>query len=160
MRFCFLLQSECPDFDSCIQIDIDEKKPATICKIDHSQFPQILQMTYFCGAAKVCMDGGNSIVLQRAKFNVENYYSLVGMANDLRRSFELLEVLLPAFFSGANSIFKEELRFNTNSHPPIKNTTMKALLNIPAIQGELEFYSFTQQKFEQLYKKFVMSSPS
>ena len=82
------------------------------------------------------------------------------MANDLRRSFELLEILLPAFFSGAKSIFKEELQFNTSSHPPIKNTTMKALLNIPAIQGELEFYSFTQQKFEQLYKKFVMSSTS
>ena len=73
------------------------------------------------------------------------------MANDLRRSFELLEILLPAFFSGAKSIFKEELRFNTNSHLPIKNATMKALLNIPANQGELDFYSFTQKKFEQLF---------
>ena len=107
LNFFCLLQSECPDFDSCIQIDIDEKKPATICKIDHSQFPQILQMTYFCGAAKVCMDGGNSIVLQRAKFNVENYYSLVGMANDLRRSFELLEILLPAFFLVLNPYLKK-----------------------------------------------------
>ena len=41
------------------------------------------------------------------------------MANDLKRSFELLEALLPAFFNGFKEIFEEDLEFNTNSHPPI-----------------------------------------
>ena len=48
----------------------------------------------------MCKNTGNYEVLQRAKYNVEAYYTLVGMANDLKRSFELLEVLLPAFFKG------------------------------------------------------------
>ena len=60
----------------------------------------ILQLTYFCGSAPICKFGGNFDVLQRAKYNVEAYYSLVGLTNDLKRSFELLEVFLPAFFSG------------------------------------------------------------
>ena len=57
-------------------------------------------MTYYCGSAPICKNTGNYDVLQRAKYNVEAYYTLVGMANDLKRSFELLEVLLPAFFKG------------------------------------------------------------
>ena len=77
------------------------------------------------------------------------------MAQDLKRSFELLEVLLPAFFSGVKSIFKEDLKFNKNMHPPIKNDTLKALMKIPAIQGELEFYHFAEQRFEKQYRKFL-----
>ena len=92
------------------------------------------------------------------KFNVEAYYSLVGMANDLKRSFELLEALLPAFFTGFKDIFEEDLEFNTNSHPPIKNTTIEAMKRIPNIQGEFEFYNFAKQRFEKMYAKFVGSS--
>ena len=55
---------------------------------------------------------GNFDVIQRAKYNVEAYFSLVGMSYDLKRSFELLEVLLSAYFSNAKSIFREDLRFN------------------------------------------------
>ena len=32
---------------------------------------------------------------------------------------------------------------------PVKNTTLEAIKKIPAIQGELEFYDFLQQRFEQ-----------
>ena len=76
------------------------------------------------------------------------------MANDLKRSFELLEVLLPSYFKGTKSIFQEEMYVNKNSHPPIKNATMEALMKIPSIQAELEFFQFVHQRFEQLYQKF------
>ena len=71
--------------------------PPILCHFENSE---ILQMTYYCGSAPICKNTGNYDVLQRAKYNVEAYYTLVGMANDLKRSFELLEVLLPAFFKG------------------------------------------------------------
>ena len=84
--------------------------------------------------------------MQRAKFNVEAYYSLVGISDDLKRSFELLEVLLPQFFSGAPLIFHGDLELsNGNKHVAIKNNTMKFLMNIPAVQGELDFYNFLRQ---------------
>ena len=98
---------------------------------------------------------GNFDVIQRAKYNVEAYFSLVGMSYDLKRSFELLEVLLPAYFSNAKSIFCEDLKFNKNNYKLVKNTTLEAMKKIPAIQGELEFYDFLQQRFEQQYEEFI-----
>ena len=88
---------------------------------------------------------------------MEAYYTLVGLSQDLKRSFELLEVLLPAFFSGSAAVFQEDLKFNgNNSHSkPVKNETFDGLMETPSIQGELEFYSFLKQRFEQQYEKFI-----
>ena len=128
------------------------KKIPTICNFPHSN---ILQLTYFCGSAPICKDGRNFDTLQRAKFNVEAYYSVVGMSHDLKRSFELLEILLPAFFSNAKSVYHEEIRLNKNVYVPIKNATLDALMKIPAIQMELDFYSFLHQRFELQYEQFM-----
>ena len=51
-------------------------------------------------------------------------------------------------------------KFNTenedhNSHSTVKNETYDVLMEIPAIQGELEFYSFLKQRFEQQYETFI-----
>ena len=105
--------------------------------------------------APICKEGGNFDTIQRAKFNVEAYYSVVGMSHDLKRSFELLEILLPAFFSNAKSVYHEEIQLNKNVYAPIKNATLDALMNIPAIQMELDFYSFLHQRFELQYEKFI-----
>ena len=89
---------------------------------------------------------------------MEAYYTLVGLSQDLKRSFELLEVLLPAFFRGSAAVFQEDLKFNgnnNNSHSTVKNETYDVLMEIPAIQGELEFYSFLKQRFEQQYENFI-----
>ena len=129
------------------------KKIPTICNFPHST---ILQLTYFCGSAPICKDGRNFDTLQRAKFNVEAYYSVVGMSHDLKRSFELFEVFLPAFFSNVKSVYQEEIRFNkSNEYAPMKNTTLDTLRKIPAIQMELDFYSFLHQRFELQYEQFI-----
>jgi hypothetical protein len=87
---------------------------------------------------------------------VEAYYTLVGLSQDLKRSFELLEVLLPAFFNGSAAVFQEDLKFNgNNSHYSVKNETFDVLMETQAIKGELEFYSFLKQRFEQQYEKFI-----
>ena len=107
------------------------------------------------GSAPICKDGRNFDTIQRAKFNVEAYYSVVGMSHDLKRSFELLEILLPTFFSNSKSVYHEEIRFNQNVYAPIKNATLDALMKIPAIQMELDFYSFLRQRFELQYEHFI-----
>ena len=77
------------------------------------------------------------------------------MSDDLKRSFELLEVLLPDFFTGAGSIFKQNIKLNENSHATMKNTTVDILMKIPAIQAELDFYNFVRQRFELQYETFI-----
>ena len=76
------------------------------------------------------------------------------MSHDLKRSFELFEVFLPAFFSNAKSVYQEEIRFNKNAYTAMKNSTLDTLMKIPAIQMELDFYSFLHQRFELQYEQF------
>lgn len=113
---------------------------------------QLYQLTYFCGSADRCQLAGNFEALQRAKYNVEAYYSVVGLAYDLKRTLKVLEAYLPLFFHGALEHFDEDLRLNVNSHPDITEKTMNDLLILPMIQGEMDFYHFAEQRFELQYK--------
>ena len=65
---------------------------------------------------------------------------------------------MPAFFSGATTLYQDSLKFNVNTHPPVKNSTLEALRRIPAIQGEFEFYEFIRQRFEKVYDTFITNS--
>ena len=66
-------------------------------------------------------------------YNVEAYYSLVGMSDELKRSFELLEVVLPDFFTGEGSILYQNIKLNGNSHASMKSTTVDILMKILVI---------------------------
>ena len=52
--------------------------------------------------------------LQRAKSNIEKYYSVVGMLEDFPNFFKTLEYIFPQYFAGAidyyNSKYKMELQ--------------------------------------------------
>ena len=53
-------------------------------------------------------------------------------------------------------VFNESVKLNTNGHDFINKNTVKSLLKIPAIQGEIEFYKFLQQRFENQYQQFII----
>mgnify|MGYP001326898671 FL=1 len=52
-------------------------------------------------------------------------------------------------------VFNESIKLNTNGHDFINENSVKSLLKIPAIQGEVEFYKFLQQRFENQYEQFI-----
>ena len=114
---------------------------------------QIYQLTYFCGSAISCQKAGHPEALQRAKYNVESYYSVVGIMQDLKRTVELFQSYLPLFFENVMEIFDEKLKLNVNKYPGINNETYELLMNLPQIQGEFEFYDFVIQRFEDQYRK-------
>ena len=60
------------------------------------------------------------------------------------------------YILGASMVFNESLKLNTNGHDFIHKNTVKSLLQIPAIQGEIEFYKFLQQRFENQYEQFII----
>ena len=114
---------------------------------------QIYQLTYFCGSALSCQKAGLPEALQRAKYNVESYYSVVGIMQDLKRTVKLFQSYLPLFFQNVMEIFDEKLKLNVNKYPGINNETYELLMNLPQIQGEFEFYDFVIQRFEDQYRK-------
>jgi hypothetical protein len=128
------------DFDHCVQ--------SGECSIEN------FQLTYFCGSAEKCKKGGDPEAIQRAKYNAETFYSIVGLTDDLKRTFDLLEAYLPKFFIGAPALLKKyaNLKLNENKHKAIQNDTIGLLMDNPAIQGELEFYDFIRQRFELQYQ--------
>ena len=49
--------------------------------------------------------------LERAKANVEKYYSVVGILEDLPNFFKTIEYVFPQYFTGATKRFQGEISF-------------------------------------------------
>ena len=54
-----------------------------------------MQVTYFCGSHIQCANSTNPRVLQAAKYNLENRYSVVGITEHFNITLEVLEAYLP-----------------------------------------------------------------
>ena len=64
------------------------------------------QLTYFCGSSPECQVVGNRAALQKAKYNAEKYYSVIGVVSDLESSLFVMEHYLPRYFKNAKLIYK------------------------------------------------------
>ena len=85
--------------------------------------PAAIQLCYFVGPEGPCspenirnasLESWN-IAAQKAKFNVEKHYSVVGLTSNLRGTIKLLEAYLPRFFHGAHAFFRRR-RVQTGGH--------------------------------------------
>jgi len=62
------------------------------------------QMMAFCGHDLDCSLFNSEQVLQRAKENVERFYPVVGVLENLNKSLSVMEKLLPNIFKGATQV--------------------------------------------------------
>jgi len=65
------------------------------------------QLTFFCGSALECKRVGSRAALQKAKYNAEKYYSVIGVSEDLESSLAVMESYLPKFFKGATQAYQQ-----------------------------------------------------
>lgn len=112
---------------------------------------------YFCGLSPMCREPGRD-ALMRAKQHLLNNYLVVGILEDFQGTLQVLEKLLPKYFSGATRVW-EKIEDRT-----VKNTaTRKKELLSPKAYAilrrrmtlEFEFYEFAFAIFNQL-KKFQL----
>ena len=54
-----------------------------------------------------CKVVGSRAALEKAKFNAENYYSVIGDVSDLEATLSVLENYLPRYFNGASHIYRQ-----------------------------------------------------
>jgi len=132
-------------FDECVensQADCDPKK-------------LWMQIPFFCGQAIQCWDPGSEWALAQAKNNLVSKYLVVGVTEDLNAFVQVLETLLPEFFTGATDFFQ----ISGNSH--IKRTRHKDEVSEHSIQKlksskiwrmENEFYNFALRQFNWVKK--------
>ncbi|XP_042884070.1 heparan sulfate 2-O-sulfotransferase pipe-like [Penaeus japonicus] len=108
---------------------------------------QMLQLSFFCGQDSYCTTVGSRRALQMAKYNAENFYSAVGVLEDLHLSYKVLEKYLPRFFahSSGSDIGTGTVRFNSQENKPsVKNSTR--LMMETFLKEDIELYFFLKQR--------------
>ncbi|CAH8665853.1 unnamed protein product [Schistosoma margrebowiei] len=118
--------------------------------------PQLLwvQVPFFCGQAAYCRIPGNPVAVETAKRRVIENYLIVGLTEEFDKFVNLLEILLPSFFTGAHNLIsrskdKWHLR-RTNYKLPISKATTKIYQDNPIWQAEQEFYNFVRTEFHTI----------
>ena len=108
------------------------------------------QLTYFCGSAPECRTLGSVEALQRAKYNTEKFYSVVGVTEHLRISLLLLEQYLPRYFTGFLKLYGRQ-EFLGQAHAR-SGTNKKDILPSnrkileKKLKMDMEFYEFVLQR--------------
>ena len=135
-------------FDACV------KEQGSVCSPEKLW----LQIPYMCGSDPECWVPGSKRALQRAKFNVVNYYFLVGVTEQIGEFVELLENVLPSFFKGAIEIFNENggthIR-KTKVKKPLLGETIAYFKKSKIWIMENEFYEFVKKNFNAEYKSYT-----
>ncbi|EFA10533.1 uronyl 2-sulfotransferase [Tribolium castaneum] len=116
--------------------------------------PYQLTIPYFCGHDPKCMLD-NQWALQTAKNNVEKYYPVVGVLEELNATLEVLENEIPYFFKGVQGVYRKKMisRFNRRKTSQPVTKTRKQLHRILAT--EYDFYYWVKRRLfnqRQLFK--------
>ncbi|XP_035784731.1 heparan sulfate 2-O-sulfotransferase pipe-like isoform X2 [Anopheles albimanus] len=113
------------------------------------------QTLFFCGHDEACLPFNSPGALERAKYAVESQYAVVGVLEDLNTTLAVLEQYVPRFFTGASSIYFNEVnvlrKINKNNFKPPVSEEIKELVR-RNFTKEIEFYQFCKQR---LYKQYL-----
>jgi len=133
-------QGDKTTFDDCVEQQFSDCDPKKMW----------LQVPYFCGSVPACWEPGSEWALKMAKENLVNKYLLVGITEQLPEFVEVLEQLLPTFFTGA----KEFLQISGKAHikhtrhkEPLSETTITKMKKTKIWKIENEFFNFAQKHF-------------
>ncbi len=90
-----------------------------------------------------------SWALSQAKSNLEKYYTVVGVLEELSTSLSVFESKIPQFFNGASKIYESDAstfsNINKNSNKPQIPTKVKDFIQ-QKLPNEMEFYNFCKQR--------------
>ncbi|XP_054711643.1 uronyl 2-sulfotransferase-like [Uloborus diversus] len=111
----------------------------------------VLQLPYFCGQEPQCQYLNDPWALNKAKQNIEQYYAVVGILEQMNVTLQILETVLPQFFGGAFKIYLSlDVHQNQNRYKETVKEEIKALLRAN-LTAEYDLYHFVQQR---LYRQF------
>ena len=106
---------------------------------------------YFCGYGHECVNnpGNAALRLQIAMNNVERYYSVVGVLEEMDKSVKVFESFVPKFFAGISEI--QNSRANTNKPKPKLSPKARELVN-DYLRDEITFYEFCRQRLHRQFQ--------
>jgi dermatan/chondrotin sulfate uronyl 2-O-sulfotransferase UST len=150
-RCHFSLEFVNETLDECVE----RRSPAECLEEPHGTSSAI---PYFCGSHTEC-DTNHTFAMERAKWNVVNRYTVVGIIEELYNFLFVLERLLPHFFHNICLLFmefgvrKENANVKLeNANPPSQET--KTLLR-QALARDYEFYDFVKDRFHVQFQQVL-----
>jgi dermatan/chondrotin sulfate uronyl 2-O-sulfotransferase UST len=138
-------------FDQCVQSGDPQCTYTTGSTYD-------LTIPYFCGQEEWCMTLNDHRSLERAKTNVERYFPVVGILEELNATLAVLENQLPYFFRGLQKIYFQDLmepHHNSNRKRPhhISDATRRYLEKV--LHVEYEFYYWLWARLLRQYSRLI-----
>ena len=109
---------------------------------------------YFCGQAEVCIKPSKEAV-QLAKRNVNKYYGVVALTEDIMNGVALLEQTTPKLFRGLTSVAASMINTKVNTAPKSYDKPPKAMeIMEQRLELENDFYAFIKQRYELFKQHF------
>jgi dermatan/chondrotin sulfate uronyl 2-O-sulfotransferase UST len=115
-------------------------------------------MPYFCGQQDECSVLQSKWALETAKANIEHWYPVVGILEDLQMTLFVLENKLPLFFKGASHIYFNELKEpHKNRGKPRRSLPREARQFLQQkLSHEYELYIFAKQRLKRQQRELKL----
>ena len=114
------------------------------------------QLSFFCGMHPDCNFFESEKALQRAKDNVEKYYAVVAVLEEINKSLYVLENYIPRFFRNARKLYGQLMNdtrkrgVNKNMYKPKMPQKLRNIL-MNNFSLEIEFYEFCKARLQKQY---------
>jgi len=132
---------------------VSEEDPECDISPDKDDFTS--SISFLCGQEKYCLESGNRYALQRAKFNAEYEYSVIGAIEHWNETLTVLETYLPLFFNGATQRYWDKgydnriMKKNPKKYKEVSSSVIQKLRK--KLSLEYELYEFLIQKLHKQY---------
>lgn len=107
------------------------------------------QIQYFCGYGSECSDENPLGRLRKAMENVEKYYAVVGVLEEMDKSLTVFEEYIPRYFKGIKSLVNK--KSNANNPKPHLSDQARRILE-KNLENEIFFYEFCRQRLYMQYR--------
>ena len=114
------------------------------------------QITFFCGHDPECLVFGSPKAAQQAKQNVEKYYAVVAILEEMKKSMYVFEQYIPKMFNNASKIYEEIMSKNDVKminkmyiKPHVQSKTLEMLKQNFSL--EIDFYNFCKSRLHKQY---------
>lgn len=122
---------------------------------------RMLLIPYFCGHDPRCQMIDHKWALSQAKRNIEKYYAVVGILEDLKSSISAFEHVIPHFFKGMFKEYEESEKKVRNRNPKRKPVSPAVREMIKRnISTEFELYEFVKKRLYATIQMNVQIKPT